>query len=238
MAAYAEVGARWRMIAQRVPGRSDDAVRNRWSRLVKWQAEEDAEEVGEAEGRLPGELCRANAPPKPKRQGSEPFTARLGWSQNEDRIIVQGVAEFGHRWQRISELLSSKRSEHAIRNRWHRLWMAALDGRGGVLSKVVDRAGVRTFEAGAEGRGPEVAATPVPLLGDRQDTMFRNAGGALGAGARDEHSQQMVAEQLALQYGQGQFVYAVAPTQHGQERQAVTFGPDCQALDNMLMMEV
>ena len=47
------------------------------------------------------------------------------------------MADLGHRWQRIAQLLPHERSEHAIRNRWHRLWMAAVDGRGGVLSKAV-----------------------------------------------------------------------------------------------------
>ena len=41
-------------------------------------------------------------------------------------MITSSVAEFGHRWNRIAERLP-KRTEHAIRNRWHRLQTAAME---------------------------------------------------------------------------------------------------------------
>lgn len=59
-----------------------------------------------------------------KREGAaEP---RHSWTAEEDAIIMSSVAECGRRWNRIAERLP-RRTEHAIRNRWHRLQMAVLD---------------------------------------------------------------------------------------------------------------
>ncbi|KAL1522701.1 hypothetical protein AB1Y20_017677 [Prymnesium parvum] len=93
-----QLGMRWRAIAAMLPGRSDDAVRNRWARL-----------------RNAG--CKPLTVPRVKRDGAE---QRQSWTREEDAVIQSSVAEFGHRWNRIAERLP-KRTEHAIRNRWHRL---------------------------------------------------------------------------------------------------------------------
>jgi hypothetical protein len=45
---------------------------------------------------------------------------RLGWKVEEDALITRSVEELGHRWLDIAERLPG-RTEHAIRNRWHRL---------------------------------------------------------------------------------------------------------------------
>ncbi|EOD41810.1 hypothetical protein EMIHUDRAFT_58494, partial [Emiliania huxleyi CCMP1516] len=76
-------GLRWRKIAQMLPGRSDDAVRNRWNRL-KGEAWEEA---------------------------------RVSWTRAEDAIIVNSVAEVGHKWFQIAQRLPG-RTDHAIRNRY------------------------------------------------------------------------------------------------------------------------
>mmetsp|Transcript_42227 Transcript_42227/g.90089 ORF Transcript_42227/g.90089 Transcript_42227/m.90089 type:complete len:316 (-) Transcript_42227:718-1665(-) len=112
----AELGMRWRAIAARLPGRSDDAVRNRWARLQSSSG--------------PTTFVGAHSPTKRPtgvtRQKREGVEARHSWTAEEDAIITASVNEWGRRWNRIVERLP-KRTEHAIRNRWHRLQMAALD---------------------------------------------------------------------------------------------------------------
>ena len=104
------IGTRWRQIAAELPGRSDDAVRNRWARLQQ---------------SLSGN--KLAAPPRVKRtDGAE---QRQSWTEEEDSIISSSVREFGHRWNRIAERLP-RRTEHAIRNRWHRIQMREFEELG------------------------------------------------------------------------------------------------------------
>ena len=46
--------------------------------------------------------------------------ARMGWTRQEDAIIIDAVLELGHRWYLIGERLPG-RTDHAIRNRFNRL---------------------------------------------------------------------------------------------------------------------
>ena len=64
-----------------------------------------------------GPLAAAAAAPRqpnPKRE------QRQSWTAEEDAIISQSVGEAGNRWSLIVTRLPN-RTEHAIRNRWHRL---------------------------------------------------------------------------------------------------------------------
>ena len=73
----AELGLKWRTIAGRLPGRSDDAVRNRWKRLAKVEGAEQAE---------------------PNRR-----PPRAAWSLEEDQTIVEMVARLGFKWGKIEQ---------------------------------------------------------------------------------------------------------------------------------------
>ena len=107
------LGFKWRQIAALLPGRSDDAVRNRWARLNP--------DAGKAE-----HASRKPAEPKPRKEGGgkgepkDPAEQRQAWSQLEDLIIVNSVRDVGTRWSAIAQRIP-RRTEHAIRNRWHRL---------------------------------------------------------------------------------------------------------------------
>ena len=55
--------------------------------------------------------------PRVRKEVSE---QRQSWTAEEDAIISQSVGEAGNRWSLIVTRLPN-RTEHAIRNRWHRL---------------------------------------------------------------------------------------------------------------------
>ena len=101
-------GCKWRKIAAMLPGRSDDAVRNRWARL---------NDGGADGGGGGGAVVRR---PRGERAAGEPKAERVSWSRAEDATIVHSVAELGHKWYLIAQRLPG-RTDHAIRNRYHRL---------------------------------------------------------------------------------------------------------------------
>ena len=135
-------GCKWRRIAAQLPGRSDDAVRNRWNRLKEARdgplpadgVEGDAAAPPPARRRASGggrkapasgsspEGAATNGPPAA--DGSTPTKGakpeRMSWTKVEDATIVNGVQELGHKWYQIAQRLPG-RTDHAIRNRYHRL---------------------------------------------------------------------------------------------------------------------
>jgi len=100
----------WAGLAEKIGGRTADAVRNHWHRLVK---NHDGLKVEEAEEK-----------PRPDRQK---------WSTEEDAIIVAAVEELGKSWREVAKRLpprvdnGKQRSDSSVRNRWERL----MKNRGG-----------------------------------------------------------------------------------------------------------
>ena len=139
-------GQKWRIVAQALPGRSDDSVRNRWKRLsaleaeAKQQANAVAGQMADALGFTPppsiaeeseGSLARAEwsgagggaaaaSGAATAAKPAKPKVDRLAWSKAEDAEIVRSVQQHGLKWGRISQNLPG-RTAHAIRNRFHRL---------------------------------------------------------------------------------------------------------------------
>jgi len=129
-------GTKWRLIAAKLPGRSDDAVRNRWKRLSSEQHTatgvvaggtsadlvKTGDRVADALGCFdvgPSGDCEQQHLAKPKATTPR---ERLAWSRMEDAEIVNGVQAHGLKWGLISQSLPG-RTAHAIRNRFHRLQM-------------------------------------------------------------------------------------------------------------------
>ena len=120
-------GIRWRRVAAMLPGRSDDAVRNRWSRL-----RETTQRVAESGEPTPADAVPRGKPARAESDRSADGSAsgsaskergeggRVSWTRAEDAIIIGSVQEIGHKWHVIAGRLGG-RTEHAVRNRYNRL---------------------------------------------------------------------------------------------------------------------
>ena len=89
----AELGQKWRAIAGRLPGRSDDAVRSRWKRLAKAHP-------------IPNEPRRASLSAEQGESNLQP--PRTAWSLEEDQTIVEMVERLGFKWGKIEQARRDK----------------------------------------------------------------------------------------------------------------------------------
>lgn len=127
-----EHGCKWRQIAALFPGRSDDAIRNRWKRV-----RDLPEHNGGVQVSPPRKQSRcatlAAAEDAPEVERAEERAERVSWSAAEDDAIMNSIKELGHRWQKIAARLPG-RTEHAIRNRYSRLQSLANRGQPVVMT--------------------------------------------------------------------------------------------------------
>ena len=202
-------GCRWRSIAAHLPGRSDDAVRNRWSRL---QVRAEGGEAGSgrssdgvsppcAEGATGAASSgaggagsgapRARSRESARRPRERGKSERSSWTRAEDDIIIAGVAELGHKWYEIARRLPG-RTDHAIRNRWSRLQTitGALEGGPSALVGATPARAMPVAEAvqADEGLTPQTAPTrvsppPVPPLDVAEGERSTSTGLARSAGS-------------------------------------------------------
>jgi len=103
-------GKQWRKIATELPGRSDDAIRNRYNRLV-------ADNVDSPDGPA---IKRQRIQQRATASEANFRAERLGWTRAEDEAILRSVTELGTKWSKVAARLPG-RTEHAIRNRFARL---------------------------------------------------------------------------------------------------------------------
>jgi len=125
-----QFGKKWRRISLQLEERSDDAVRNRWSRIeASAQRERDgggeAPDLNSPEAAVPLSALAAATEHQPKRRRSPPSSADLDpntkrWTREQDAVILSSVREMGHNWGFIAGIMPG-RSELSIRNRWQRL---------------------------------------------------------------------------------------------------------------------
>ena len=137
LATVRRLGTQWNRIAHQLPGRTPDAVRNRWHRLQKTHNFWDNEEGHAALDALLlscGFAKDWNPPglePEPASASASPGTAspqrivgsdhgRSMWTADEDAIIREGVRRLGCKWRKVAALLPG-RSDSSVRNRWMRL---------------------------------------------------------------------------------------------------------------------
>jgi len=140
LAIFRRLGTQWPVIAAQLPGRTPDAVRNRWHRLQKTHALGDTEEGRAALDALllACGISKDWSPPTDPRQpptvasnacikGSD--HGRAMWTSQEDTLIEEGVRRFGCKWRQIAASLPG-RSDSSVRNRWMRLQREKASARG------------------------------------------------------------------------------------------------------------
>jgi len=120
-------GTQWPQIAAHLPGRSDDAVRNRWHRLQKTHQKPLKHPENEIECEALLEASHAAVQAIVIRESSD--RSRAPWTADEDRIIEDGVAAHGLKWRLIVAQLPG-RSDSSARNRWLRMQKERHEGSG------------------------------------------------------------------------------------------------------------
>ncbi|EOD38608.1 hypothetical protein EMIHUDRAFT_224393 [Emiliania huxleyi CCMP1516] len=144
LASARRLGTQWNRIAAQLPGRTADAVRNRWHRLQKSHSLGDTEEGRAA---LDALLIACGfdkdwVPPNLEAGGPYPG--------DEDQLIEEGVRRFGLKWRQIAASLPG-RSDSSVRNRWMRLQKEAA-----------------TLRAAAANSGNEIPLSALPATSRRR----------------------------------------------------------------------
>jgi len=139
LATVRRLGTQWGRIAAQLPGRTADAVRNRWHRLQKTHSLGDTEEGRAALDALLlacGISDDWQMGPGPTQQSSAESSCIKGsdhgramWTPEEDALIEEGVRRFGCKWRQIASSLPG-RSDSSVRNRWMRLQKEHASERG------------------------------------------------------------------------------------------------------------
>lgn len=137
-------GTQWPAIAAHLPGRSPDAVRNRWHRLQKVYLADLENSEAQRLVVASEAAVRAIVIPEPADRGRAPWTAE------EDRIILEGVQRHGCKWRLIVAGLPG-RSDSSARNRWLR------------LQKDRQESSSATSDDDAPGESLQASERPVPL---------------------------------------------------------------------------
>ena len=124
MAAVRRLGTRWPEIAALLPGRTGDAVRNRWHRLQMAQVLADTDEGRAVTDLMLPQISEEDVVAAQQAAAQQAAAieekGRAPWSAEEDATLLEGVRRHGCRWRVIVASLPG-RSDSSTRNRYKRL---------------------------------------------------------------------------------------------------------------------
>ena len=118
-------------------GRTPDGVRNRWQRIRPMMQHRIRPGVREPEELVPSATAAGAAAP-----------GWIGFTEQEDAIVIDSVRRLGCRWRKIAELLPG-RSESAVRNRYTRLMETQNLGNGGMANTKAAHSAAKATAAAA-----------------------------------------------------------------------------------------
>ena len=107
----------------------------------------------------------------------KPDIRRGEWTQEEERILVEGHRMLGTRWAALAKLLPG-RPENAIKNHWHATLRCKWAQRGGKISELQAYQHSLQLTNGGGGPGPAAAAVAAAAAAQRNSA----AAAALGSG--------------------------------------------------------
>ena len=125
LAAMLHYGTRWDLLKQRMPSRTEDALRLRWHQRIKQRTAS-----GDWHQRIKQRMANGGRKQADRCNAQKlviPTSRSVQYTAEEDRIILEGSDSRGRKWRKLAKMLPG-RTDSSVRNRWGRLQKARKQG--------------------------------------------------------------------------------------------------------------